>query len=63
MGSDARATERREETGKVSMVSNDAADDMKKVQEDLVRLNLSLDRIYQQLKLLVGEKHDTSPSR
>jgi hypothetical protein len=39
------------EAGNAKMVSNDSGDDTKKMQEDLLKVNVSLDEIKQQLKV------------
>ena len=42
------------------MTSKDSADDTKKLQEDLLKVNLSLDEIKQQLSLLIAKSNATS---
>ena len=47
--SDPRTTEKEEETSNSKMSSNDSADEMKTLQEDLDKLTVSLQRINEQV--------------
>ena len=61
MGSELGTKEKKEEASNTSVVSNDLEDDMKQMQKDLAKVNLSLEGVNQQLKLMMGENTD-SPS-
>ena len=57
-GSESGTKEKNDTTGSTKAAPDDSADDIKKMQDDLAKLNISLEGINQQLKLIMGEKTD-----
>ena len=57
--SESGTKEKKDDASNTKMGSYDSADDIKKLQDDVARVNLALDRISQQLKVMSGENNKT----